>query len=93
MATLTPDNTSSPRFQDYECQAQQFQSNDQHGRATLKQVSTQNLQHGVGVLFYTENDPQGRQRYEGQIKNSLPGKHNKVKKKKIVFLAFLDIHL
>ncbi len=81
MATLTPDNRSSPRFQDFECQAQQFQSNDQHGRATLKQVSTQSLQHGVGVLFYAESDPQGRQRYEGQIKNSLPGKHNKVQPK------------
>jgi hypothetical protein len=78
LATLTPDNISSPRFQDYEYQAQQFQSNDQHGRANLKQVSTQSLQHGVGVLFYAENDPQGRQRYEGQIKNSLPGEHNKV---------------
>jgi hypothetical protein len=40
-------------------------------------VSTQNLQHGVGVLFYTENDPQGRQRYEGQIINSLPGEQKK----------------
>jgi len=81
LATLTPDNRSSPRFQDFEYQDRQFQSNDQHGRATLKQVSTENLQHGAGVLFYTENDPQGRQRYEGQIKNSLPGKHNKVQPK------------
>ena len=78
MATLTPDNRSSPSFQDFEYQAQQFQSNDQHGRATLKQVSTQSLQNGVGVLFYAESDPQGRQRYEGQIKNSLPGEHKKV---------------
>jgi hypothetical protein len=78
LATLTPDNRSSLRFQDYEYQAQQFQSNDQHGRATLKQLSTPNLQNGVGVLFYAENDPQGRQRYEGQIKNSLPGKQSKV---------------
>ena len=78
METLTPNNGSFPRPQDYECQAQQFQSNDQHGRATLKQVSTQSLQHGVGVLFYAENDPQGRQRYEGQIKNSLPGEQKKV---------------
>jgi hypothetical protein len=78
LATLTPDNSSSPRFKDFECQAQQFQSNDQHGRATLKQVSTQSLQHGAGVLFYTENDPHGRQRYEGQIKNSLPGEQKKV---------------
>jgi hypothetical protein len=83
LATLTPDNRSSLRIQDYECQAQQFQSNDQHGRATLKQVSAQNFQHGVGVLFYTENDPQGRQRYEGQIKNSLPGKQNKVQWKRL----------
>ncbi len=92
METLIPNNRSSPRFQDYEYQAQQFQSHDQHGRATLKQVSTQNLQHGVGVLFYAENDPQGRQRYEGQIKNSLPGKHKHILEE-IILLSTQDIHL
>ena len=74
MDTLPIGNGSPLSFGDYEFQAKQFQDNDLHGRASLKQVSFQNLEIGVGVLFYTQNDAQGRQRYEGQIKNGLPGK-------------------
>ncbi len=67
---MKSEHGSSPRFQDYECQAKDFY---QHGRVALKQLSTQNLQNGVGVIFYSPNDAEGKQRYEGQIKNYLPG--------------------
>jgi hypothetical protein len=70
LETLKSEHGSSPRFQDYECQAKDF---DQHGRVALKQLSTPNFQNGVGVVFFSQNEAEGKQRYEGQIKNSLPG--------------------
>jgi hypothetical protein len=73
LETLASDQGLTPRLEDYEFQAKDFANNDQHGRVALKQVSTQNLQYGVGVVFYSPNDTEGKQRYEGQIKNSLPG--------------------
>ncbi len=81
-AAVAPDNRPNPRVKDYKCQKlQKFQSNDQHGRAELQQISYKNLSNGVGILFYSENDVHGRQRYEGQVKNSLPGKVHKRKPK------------
>jgi hypothetical protein len=70
LETLKSEHGSSPRFQDYECQAKDF---DQHGRVALKQLSTPNFQNGVGVVFFSQNEAEGKQRYEGQIKKSLPG--------------------
>ncbi len=87
------DNEPSPRFQDYVCQAQPFLSNDHHWRAALKQVSPQNLPYGAGVLFYTNTDGMGRQRYEGQIKNALPGIFLKVKQKKNKKKLFLKFNI
>jgi len=77
LAALAIENGPLPTMQGFECQAQQFQSDDRHGRAALQQVSGQNLQNGVGVLLYTKSDGEGRQRYEGQLKNALPGEFNK----------------
>jgi hypothetical protein len=73
LETLASEQVPSPRLEDYEFQVKDFTNNDQHGRVALKQVSTQSLQNGVGVIFYSPNDTEGKQRYEGQIKETLPG--------------------
>ncbi len=75
MKNLTSDEFQSKR-QDFKCGSQQFEANDKHGRRTLTEVSSQSLLTGAGVLFYSEHDVRGRLRYEGQIKNGIPGNQN-----------------
>jgi hypothetical protein len=83
LETLTSEHGPFPIFQDYECQVKGFVNNDQHGRVALKQFSTQNLQNGVGVIFYSPNDTEGKHRYEGQIKETLPGNFDAENKRQI----------
>ncbi len=75
MKNLTSDEFQS-KLQDFKCGSQQFEANDEHGRGTLTEVSSQSLLAEVGVLFYSEHDARGRLRYEGQIKNGIPGNQN-----------------
>ncbi len=89
METLASEQVPSPRLEDYVFQAKDFANNDQHGRVALKQLSTQNLQNGVGVVFYSPNDAEGKQRYEGQIKNTFPGNFN-TKTNQICLVMFQD---